>query len=151
MSTEISSTNSNFERLRASFNQQNAMKTLGIGIESVSSGHIELHMPYQPSLCQQHGFIHAGITTAALDSACGYAAFTQMPEGSGILTVEFKTTLLAPAKGEYFIYRGELIRAGRQLYFSQAKAFAIHEGKESCIATMSATLMCIQGREEIKN
>lgn len=127
------------------------MQTLRIGIESVSSGHIELHMPYQPSLCQQHGFIHAGITTTALDSACGYAAFTQMPEGSGILTVEFKTTLLAPAKGEYFIYRGELIRAGRQLYFSQAKAFAIQEGKESCIATMSATLMCIQGREEIKN
>ncbi|MBB6523640.1 PaaI family thioesterase [Pseudoteredinibacter isoporae] len=151
MSQTLNPAADDFQRLRDSFAQQTAMRTLGIEIHHIKSGEIELGMPYQTQLCQQHGFIHAGISTAALDSACGYAAFTLMPEDSGILTVEFKTSLLAPAQGEEFRFRGKVLRPGRQLYFSQGEAYALLQGEERLIATMSATLMCIQGREHIKN
>ena len=57
-------------------------------------------MPYREAFTQQHGFMHAGIIATALDSACGYAAFSLMPADAEVLTVEFKTNLLAPAKGE---------------------------------------------------
>ena len=82
----------------ALFDRQRAMRTLGISIAQLEAGEVELSMPYAPDFTQQNGFVHAGIITAGLDNACGIAAFTLMPAGFDILTVEFKTNLLAPAK-----------------------------------------------------
>jgi len=79
------------------FEQQRAMETLGFSITRLEPGEVDLAMDYRSDLTQQHGFIHAGIITAGLDNACSIAAFTLMPAGSAILTVEFKTNLLAPA------------------------------------------------------
>ena len=93
----------NFEaRVRTSFARQTAMATLGIEITGLTPGEVELRMPYAAAYTQQHGFIHAGIITTALDSACGYAAFSLMPSDAEVLTVEFKTNLLAPAKGDRY-------------------------------------------------
>src|SRR3954463_13369754 len=89
----------NFEaRVRTSFARQTAMATLNIEIATLEAGELELKMPYSAAYAQQHGFIHAGIITTALDTACGYAAFSLMPDDAAVLTIEFKTNLLAPAK-----------------------------------------------------
>jgi uncharacterized protein (TIGR00369 family) len=80
----------------ATFEQQRAMKTLGISIARLEPGEVDLKMDYSPDLTQQHGFIHAGIITAGLDSACGIAAFTLMPATTGILTVESRPTCSRP-------------------------------------------------------
>jgi uncharacterized protein (TIGR00369 family) len=82
------------------FARQQTMKTLGIEIVALKAREIELKMPYAPPYTQQHGFTHAGIAATALDSARGYAGFSLMPADAAVLTVEFKTNLLAPAKGE---------------------------------------------------
>ena len=81
------------------------MQSLGISIARLEPGEVDLAMPYSLALTQQNGFIHAGIITAALDTACGIAAFTLMPADTDVLTVEFKTNLLAPAKGDRFVFR----------------------------------------------
>ena len=78
-------------RVRDSFARQTAMRTLGITIHRIAPGEIELRMPYASNYTQQHGYMHAGTMTTALDSACGYAAFTLMPANAEVLTVEFKT------------------------------------------------------------
>ena len=104
-------------------------------------------MDYSADLTQQHGFIHAGIITAGLDSACGIAAFTLMPAATGILTVEFKTNLLAPARGERFAFRATVVKPGRTLTVCEARAYATHDGGETLIATMSGTLMALPARE----
>ncbi|QHO72144.1 thioesterase [Bradyrhizobium sp. CCBAU 051011] len=129
------------------FNQQRAMKTLGISIARLEPGEVDLAMNYRDELTQQHGFIHAGIITAALDNACGIAAFTLMPAGAGILTVEFKTNLLAPARGERFAFRATVVKPGRTLTVCEARAYAAHDGVETLIATMSGTLMALPPRE----
>jgi uncharacterized protein (TIGR00369 family) len=130
----------------ATFNAQRAMKTLGISLARLDPGEVDLAMDYSPDLCQQHGFVHAGIITAGLDNACGIAAFTLMPAGSGILTVEFKTNLLAPAKGERFTFRGTVVKPGRTLTVCEGRAYAIANGLESLVATMTGTLMAIAPR-----
>ena len=94
-------------------------------------GEIHLTMPPDPAYTQQHGFVHAGIITTALDSACGYAAFTLMPLDAAVLTVEFKTNLLGPAKGERFIFRAEVIKPGRTLTICDARALALEGSKRS--------------------
>ena len=129
------------------FNQQRAMKTLGISIARLEPGEVDLKMDYSPDLTQQHGFVHAGIITAGLDSACGIAAFTLMPAATGILTVEFKTNLLAPACGERFAFRATVVKPGRTLTVCEARAYATHDGVETLIATMSGTLMALPARE----
>ncbi len=129
------------------FERQPAMRTLGISIARMEPGEIDLAMDYAAEFTQQNGFVHAGIVTAGLDGACGIAAFTLMPAGSDILTVEFKTNLLAPARGERFVFRATVVKPGRTLTVCEGRAYAIHDGVETLIATMSATMMALSRRE----
>ena len=131
----------------AMFDGQPAMRTLGIVIVRLAPGEVELAMLHSAAFTQQNGFVHAGIITAGLDSACGIAAFTLMPEGSDILTVEFKTNLLAPAKGERFVFRGVVVKPGRTLTVCDGRAYAEQDGSETLIATMTGTLMALPRRE----
>jgi uncharacterized protein (TIGR00369 family) len=133
-------------RVAASFHRQETMKTLGIEIVALEAGEIALTMPYAVAYTQQHGFIHAGIIATALDSACGYAAFSLMPEDAAILTIEFKLNLLAPAHGDRFMFRGRVVKPGRTVTVCEGHAFAIGVGEEKLIATMSGTLMALFDR-----
>jgi uncharacterized protein (TIGR00369 family) len=144
-------TDPNFEeRVRASFARQRVMQTLGISITRLEPGDIELTMPYDAAYTQQHGFIHAGIISAALDSACGYAAFSLMPADAAVLTVEFKTNLLAPARGEQFKFHARVVKPGRTLTVCDARAFAEIGGTDrKLIATMTGTLMAVFERRGI--
>src|SRR5580704_4195823 len=134
----------------ATFGSQQAMRTLGISMLWIEAGEVELSMPYAADWTQQNGFVHAGIITAGLDTACGIAAFTLMPSGSDILTVEFKTNLLAPARGERFAFRAHVVTPGRTLTMCEARAFAAQGGVETLIATMTGTLMAQPRRESIE-
>lgn len=137
------------ERVRASFARQQVMATLGIEMVHLEPGEVHLTMPPNSAYTQQHGFMHAGIITTALDSACGYAAFTLMPAEAAVLTVEFKTNLLAPAKGERFIFRAHVVKSGRTLTICEARAMALDGSKEKLVATMTGTLMALAGRQDI--
>jgi uncharacterized protein (TIGR00369 family) len=137
-------------RVRASFARQKAMHTLGVEIARIGPGEIELAMPFAEAFTQQHGFLHAGIVATALDSACGYAALTMMAPDAAVLTVEFKTNLLAPAKGESFRFIGKVVKAGRTITVCDAQAFGLTGNDEKLIATMTATIMAATGRAGIE-
>src|SRR3977135_3638052 len=110
------------------FERQHAMRTLGLSIARLEPGEVDLAMDYAAEFTQQNGFVHAGIITAGLDNACGIAAFTLMPADCDILTVEFKTNLLAPAKGDRFAFRASVVKPGRTLTVCEARAFAEFDG-----------------------
>jgi uncharacterized protein (TIGR00369 family) len=128
-------------RVRASFARQGAMATLSAELADVAAGRVVIALPIEPRLSQQDGFLHAGIVVAALDSACGYAALTLMPEDAEVLTVELKVNLLAPASGDMVVAQGEVIRAGRTLTVCRGEAYA-EQGRERVhVATMLATMV----------
>jgi len=131
----------------ALFNAQPAMRTLGITLARLAPGEVELAMGYSPDVTQQNGFVHAGVITAGLDNACGVAAFSLMPRDADILTVEFKTSLLAPARGERFTFKAEVVKPGRTLTFCEARAFAERDGVATLVATMTGTLMALVRRD----
>lgn len=132
------------ERVRANFDRQQFMKTLGAELVSVTPGAVEIGFPFRSNLTQQHGFIHAGGITSVLDSACGYAALSVAPEATDVLSVEFKVNLLAPAVGERFLARARVKRAGRTITVCAADAFAVRGTEEKLIATMLATIMAVK-------
>ncbi len=139
------------KRTEESFERQQVMKTLGVRIVRADAGSVELEMPYSQEFTQQHGFLHAGIVSTVLDSACGYAAFSLMSADAAVLTIEFKINLMAPASGERFLFRGEVTKPGRTITVADGKAYAVTAGgDEKLIATMTGTLMAVVGREGIQ-
>ena len=139
------------DRVKDSFARQGAMATLGASLGSIEPGRVVIELPWAAGLSQQHGFLHAGMVATALDSACGYAGFTLMPPDAGVLTIEYKINLLAPAKGQRFRMVGQVVKPGRAGTVTEGRAYAIDEGREKLIATMGATLMTVLGREDVKN
>jgi uncharacterized protein (TIGR00369 family) len=143
-------TDSGFDaRVRESFSRQLLMKTLGAELTKVEPGVVEIQLINHPEVTQQHGFIHAGAIASILDSACGYAAFTLMPEDAAVLSVEFKVNLLAPARGERLVARAKVKRAGRTITVCSADAYIANGDDEKIVATMLATMMCVRGRTEL--
>lgn len=139
-------------RVRRSFARQAIMKTIGAELTRVEPGRVEIELPFSDALTQQHGFLHAGVVSTALDSACGYAALTLMPANAGVLSIEFKVNLLAAARGERFLFRASVIKPGRTIIVSDGQAFALVPGAEPrLIATMTGTMMVVAGREGVQD
>jgi uncharacterized protein (TIGR00369 family) len=133
-------------RVRESFARQQAMDTIGATLKSVAAGEVEIVMPFDARLTQQHGFIHAGVTAMIVDTACGFAALSLMPLDAAVLTTEFKMNLLAPAQGQRFLARGRVIRPGKKLMVCLGEVFAETDGKPpKQVALMTASMMVIDG------
>ena len=134
-------------RVSSSFARQGAMAHLGIALTGVGVGRAELSFPHDAALTQHHGYIHAGVLSTAMDSACGYAAYTLMPDDAEVLTIEFKANLLRPALGARYVALGEVLKAGRQVTVAEAKLRAFGEGDSegdgTLVASMTATLMAV--------
>jgi uncharacterized protein (TIGR00369 family) len=138
-------------RVRASFERQHAMRTIGATLSAVEPGRAVIELPWAQPLTQQHGFLHAGMVATAMDSACGYAAFSLMNADAAVLTIEYKINLMAPAKGERFRMEGRVVKPGRTITVADCRAYAIEGGREKLIATMTATLMAVTGRDDIQH
>ncbi len=137
----------NFEaRVRASFAKQQYMATIGAEVAEVSVGRVTLKMKVRDNLLQQHGFVHAGALASLADSACGYAALSLMPADAAVLSVEFKTNMLSPAKGDAVIARAEVIRSGKTIMVCRADVFSVNGTEEKLVAAMQGTMMVVRDK-----
>jgi uncharacterized protein (TIGR00369 family) len=140
--TERHGDSADLEDVRDSLHRQTFMTLIGAEAVDIASGRVVLELPYRADLCQQNGFVHAGVVASIADSACGYAALTTMPRGSDVLSVEFKANLLAPARGDCFRATGTVVKAGRTLTVCQAEVVAVTRGAaDVTIALMQATMI----------
>lgn len=137
------------QRVRASFARQRVMDTIGATLSRVAPGEVDITLPFRDDLTQQHGFLHAGIVTTIVDSACGYSALSLMPSGVGVLTVEYKVNLLAPASGSHVVARGHVTRPGRTITVCAGDVYAYEGDREKLVATMLATMMTVRERAGI--
>ena len=134
-------------RVRTSFGKQRLMATMGAELETVAPGRVDIRLPFRDDLTQQHGFLHAGTIAAVADSACGYAALSLMPVDAGVLSIEFKVNMLAPAKGDAIVARGQVIRAGRTIMVCRADVVSVTGADEKLVAAMQGTMMVVTGRD----
>ena len=132
-------------RARASFDRQEFMATLGVMIEHLAPGEVDLALLHRPNLTQQHGYFHAGVTATLADSAAGYAALSLYPQGTGVLTTEFKINLLRPAEGQRLVARGRVIKPGRTLTICRSDVYGTRDGRETHVATLLLSMICVEG------
>ncbi len=137
------------ERIRQSFGRQPAMETIGAELTRIEQAMVEIELPFDPKLTQQHGLMHGGIISTALDTACTYAAFSVIPPDASLLTIEFKVNLMSPGRGDRFLFRGEITKPGSTIIVADGRAYAIADGPAKLIASMTATMMVVRGREDI--
>lgn len=141
----------NFEtKVISSFARQLVMETIGASITSVKPGQVEITLPFSEKLVQQHGFIDGGIVATVLDSACGYAAYSLMPEDASPLSIEYKINFMRPAAGEIFIARGRVIKPGKTVFVAAGEVVAVSQGEEREIAVMQASIMAVYQRSGIE-
>ena len=134
-----------YERIKQSFDKQGLMKTLGAQLEEVEKGKVKITCQFSEALTQQHGFFHAGVATSIVDSACGYAALTMMPENTEVLSVEFKINFMKPAKTDKLIAVGRVLQSGRTL--TVCEGYVYDSKEEKLIAKMTATMIAVQHTE----
>src|SRR2546423_7580430 len=115
-------------RVRASFSRQAFMATVGASLELIEPGEVHIALPFATHLSQQHGYLHAGATTAIADSANGYAALTLAPPDAEVLAVGFKIKLMAPATAGWLFSPGRGPRAGGRPSFFPSPGRAPHRG-----------------------
>lgn len=132
-------------RVRESFARQGLMRLLGAELATVESGRVTITLARRPEISQQHGYVHAGATSAIADSAGGYAALTLMPPTAEVLTVEYKLNLLAPAGGDYLEAVGTVLRSGRALSVCRLEVFSHVEGEQKLCAVGQQTLITVPG------
>lgn len=135
-------------RIRASFERQGLMAHLGARIVHVAPGRVRIVLPRRHEVTQQHGYFHAGATSAIADSAGGYAAFTVFPENTSVLTVEYKINLLAPAAGDHLEAVGTVVKSGRTLTVCRLEVLAVEDGTQTLVATGQQTLICVNGPDQ---
>lgn len=136
------------ERVRASFARQGAMRTIGAELVDVRPGYCAIALPVRPELSQQHGYMHAGMVSAIVDAAGGYAGFSLFPDDAAVLTVEFKVNLLAPAVGERIIAEGFVVKPGKRLAITRGEVHAESHGRRTLVAIMQQTLMVMHGKDD---
>ena len=135
-------------RVRESFARQGAMRLIGAGIAEVAPGYCAIEIVPRPELSQQHGYVHAGIVSAIVDSAGGYAGFSLFPANASVLTVEFKVNLLAPAEGDRIVAEGFVVKPGRTLCITRGEVHAESGGRRKLCALMQQTLMLMHGKDD---
>jgi uncharacterized protein (TIGR00369 family) len=128
------------QRCRESFARQKAMALIGATLTVVEPGYVEIELPYRDDLTQQKGYIHGGVLGMIADTACGYCAFSLMPAGCSLVTVEYKINILAPAR-RALVAKGQVIKPGRTLTIARAEVYA-DDGRH--IASMQQTLMMLE-------
>lgn len=128
-------------RIEQSFAAQTMMQTFGAELVRIDDGSVHITAPILPGSLQQQGFGHAGLTFSIGDSAAGYAALTSMPLENEVVTAEIKINLLAPARGDYLIAKGRILKPGRRLIVVAADVFAVTQDREVLIAALQGTMV----------
>lgn len=130
-------------RVRASFGRQRAMALIGATLTTVEPGFCEIQLPWREDLTQQKGYVHGGIIGMIADSACGYAAYSLMPAGASLVTVEYKINIMAPARQGLLVARGEVVKPGRTLSITSGEVYLRLKGRSALVAAMQQTLMML--------
>ena len=116
---------------------------LGLSFEHIAPGRVDFIMPNRPEITFDGKAVQAGPIGALLDFAGGAAAFTLAPPGVMLATIDFSVKLLAPAIGDRFLGRGQVLSAGKSLIVARADTFVLGKLEEIHVATGLVTMRAL--------
>ncbi|MEJ1157696.1 PaaI family thioesterase [Prosthecomicrobium sp. N25] len=125
------------------FNAAPFIRDLGCRLVDIEPGRIVTELELAERHLQQDGYVHAGVQATLADHTAGTAAATLMAPGQIVLTIEFKLSLLAPARGERLVCRADVLKPGRQVSFTEARVFAVADGAERLVSHFTGSMALV--------
>ena len=111
----------------------------GFEVLAASPGRAELGLAWRDDFGQYAGFVHAGMTSALLDTACGFAAVTKVGR---VMASNLSVCFVAAGAGARFRAVAEVVKPGRRQVFTRAELFAeADDGSERLVATATTILV----------
>lgn len=123
------------------------MNFIGFQIHTIKAGFIEGEMDLKDEHLQQMGFLHGGVTATVADIVSGFAAYSLVAEGQGVVTVDLKVSFLNPGSCRKLYARGFVIKAGSRMHFCEAELWMIQDGQRIEIAKASSTMAVVVPNE----
>lgn len=69
------------------------------------------------------GGLHGGVYASVIDTAAYWSAYCDLPEDSGLVTIDLKVDLLASAIQGNILIKGQRIKSGKTIHLTEAKIF----------------------------
>jgi uncharacterized protein (TIGR00369 family) len=98
-----------------------ATSLLGFHAVSVTEGRAVLKMDVETRHRQLHGVVHGGILAALADTASAIAAYTTVPEGTAIATIELKINYLEAVPSGRVTAEARVLRTGRNFVVTECE------------------------------
>jgi len=111
------------ELVRRRMRESKATELFGFDVESVHDGRAIFRFDVRPRHKQIHGVVHGGILAALADTAAAIAAYTVIPRGREIATLELKINYLEPVPGGRVKADARVLRAGRNFIVTECEIF----------------------------
>lgn len=111
------------ELVRQRMKESKAIELLGFDVESVHDGRAVFYLDVRPSHKQIHGVVHGGILAALADTAAAIAAYTTVPKGVELATLELKINYMEPVPGGRVKADARVLRAGRNFIVTECEIF----------------------------
>ena len=109
--------------LRRRTNEAGATSLLGLSLVSLEKGHVVFTMKIKPRHKQLHGVVHGGVLATVADTVAAIAAYTTVPKGTEIATVELKINFLEPVPGGRIEAVGRVLRTGRNFVVTECEIY----------------------------
>jgi len=111
------------ELVRQRMRESKATELLGFDVESVQDGRAIFRLEVRPRHKEVHGVVHGGILAALADTTAAIAAYTVIPRGVEIATLELKINYLEPVPGGTVKADARVLRAGRNFIVAECEIF----------------------------
>jgi len=106
------------------FDKANFISHMGMKLVAVAEGSCTVELVTDERHLQQHGFVHAGVVATLADHAAGGAARSTVPNGSDVITIEFKINFLKPAPAGKLLGKARVLRSGRTVIVAETEVLA---------------------------
>jgi acyl-CoA thioesterase len=111
------------ELVRQRMKESNSSELLGFDVESVHDGRAIFGMDVRPRHKQIHGVVHGGILAALADTTAAIAAYTVVPKGTELATLELKINYLEPVPGGRIKADARVLRRGRNFVVTECEIY----------------------------
>lgn len=108
---------------RRAHNKGGATAQLGLKLESFKPGRVIFSMAVKTKHKQIHGVVHGGVLAMLADTVAAIAAYTAVPAGTHIATVEMKINFLEAVNSGRLRAEGHVLRAGRNFVVTECEVY----------------------------
>jgi uncharacterized protein (TIGR00369 family) len=139
----------NPEHLKAvirAINQGPFFRHMSMRVTEIGTGYAVVVIDIGKEHMNPFGGLHGGAIASAIDTAAYWSAYCELPEESGLVSIDLNVDFLAPVAGERVMVNGQRIKSGKTIYLAEAR---MSDRKGKVLAHGTSKLMVTRNQQSI--